>query len=93
MKKIFKFAMMFVLAGTLNTAFTSCSSDDDDNSSNGSNNNEEKFKDKSYGDAAMNACDDVIIELGNAMKAINNKHTFPIKKLDFVCLILRIWCR
>lgn len=77
MKKIFNFAMMFVLTGTLNAAFISCSSDDDDNSS---NNSEEKFKDKSYGDAAMTACDEVITELGNAMKAINKSQLSEAQK-------------
>lgn len=33
MKKVFKYAMLFMAAGVLSTGFTSCSDDDDDNSS------------------------------------------------------------
>lgn len=70
MKKILKFAMMFAVTGTLSFGFASCSNDDDNNDNNGKGDQTSKFSDASYGTEAMKACDDIIAQLGVAMKAI-----------------------
>ena len=68
MKKIFNFATMLALTGIMSSSFTACSSDDDD--PNPTPLIDDKYSDKSYGTAAMNACDDLIAKLSAAMKAI-----------------------
>ncbi|MBQ7421377.1 MAG: imelysin [Prevotella sp.] len=66
MKKIFKYAMLFIVACNMTIGFTSC--DDDDNK--GSNDN--VYADKSYGNAAMAACDDLTDLLIQANAAIGS---------------------
>ncbi|MBO4314639.1 MAG: imelysin [Prevotella sp.] len=65
MKRIYKFALMFVVAGMLSTGFTACSSDDDD-----SNNN--NYTDKTYGQNAIDACANVVTQLEAANKMISS---------------------
>ncbi|MCR5130088.1 MAG: imelysin [Prevotella sp.] len=56
MKKLFKYALLFATAFALSTGFTACSDDDDDNTS------EDVYKDRSYGNAAIDACASVVTE-------------------------------
>ena len=62
MKKIFYFAAVLLMGLT----FTACSSDDD----NKGNDTETKYKDKTYGNAAMDACDNLGSVLVKANTAI-----------------------
>ena len=62
MKKIL-ICMMALLVGAM--TFTACSSDDDND-----NQNADKFKDRTYGMAAINACGDVVSQFEAANKAI-----------------------
>lgn len=62
MRKIFKFALMFAVAGMISSGFTACSSDDDDN--------DNKFADKTYGQNAIDACANVVTQFENANKII-----------------------
>ena len=50
------------------TAFTACSSDDDDNSN--ATPSEEAYKDRTYGNAAIDACDQTVTALNTANEAI-----------------------
>ena len=49
--------------------FTSCSSDDNENNSNGTP-SEEAYKDRTYGNAAIDACDKTVTALSSANEAI-----------------------
>ena len=62
MKKIL-ICMMALLVGAM--TFIACSSDDDND-----NQNADKFKDRTYGMAAINACGDVVSQFEAANKAI-----------------------
>ena len=66
MKKITYFMMTLLMGLT----FTACSDDDSNSNSDNDNGstivNDAKFKDRSYGTAAIDACADVVIALGNA---------------------------
>ena len=64
MRKLFKFAMMFAVAGMMATGFTACSSSDDDN--------DDKFSDRTYGQNAIDACANVVTQLENANKVISS---------------------
>lgn len=64
MRKLFKFAMMFAMAGMMATGFTACSSSDDDN--------DDKFSDRTYGQNAIDACANVVTQLENANKVISS---------------------
>ena len=64
MRKLFKFAMMFAMAGMMATGFTACSSNDDDN--------DDKFSDRTYGQNAIDACANVVTQLENANKVISS---------------------
>ena len=64
--KNFKTLSVAVLLGAL--AFTACSSDDDDNNDN--NTPDAAYRDKSYGNAAMDACDVLAKELVKANEVI-----------------------
>jgi len=57
MKKIFYLATVLFMG----LSFTACSSDDDDNSSN--NTSEAQYKDKSYGQKAIDACVNIVSNL------------------------------
>ena len=69
MKSIFKFAMMFAMTSTLALGFTACGDDDDDNSP-VQPTDEAKYKDKSYGQAAIDACAEVTKQFTAANEAI-----------------------
>jgi len=70
MKKIFKFAMMFAMTSTLALGFTACGSDDDDDNGPVQPTDEAKYKDKSYGQAAIDACAEVTKQFTAANEAI-----------------------
>ncbi len=60
MKNIFKFSMMSVLAAVCLSGLSSCSSDDDSNDEDTNQPvSEEQYKDRSYGQAAIDACAEV----------------------------------
>lgn len=64
MEKIFKYAMLFVAACTLTTGFTACDDDDPENPI------EDMYKDRSYGNLAIDACNNVVTELDAANSVI-----------------------
>ena len=71
MKKITYFMMALMMGFT----FTACGDDDDNNSNNNDNSsstivNDAKYKDHSYGTAAIDACADLVDELGDANEII-----------------------
>ncbi len=75
MKKLFKFVLLASVTLIMPNLFVSCSSDDDDNntSSNSSSTivtDDPRYKDKSYGQAAINSCVDLVSELENANSII-----------------------
>jgi hypothetical protein len=67
MKKIFRVSMMFALMGMLSQGVTSCSKDDDSNNQAGG---EERFTDRSYGQAAIDACAEVTRQFSAANEVI-----------------------
>ena len=71
MKKITYFMMALMMGFT----FTACGDDDDNKSNNNDNSgstivNDAKYKDRSYGTAAIDACADLVDELGDANEII-----------------------
>ena len=85
MKNLLKYAMLFAAAGTLSMSFTACSSDDDNNSSDDGFNivttapvvdqdtytaNTSSYKDKSFGETAIDNCATLVNELAAANQAI-----------------------
>lgn len=56
MKKIFKYALLFAAACTLTTGFTACDDDDNDDPT------EDQYKDRTYGNQAIDACSSVVSE-------------------------------
>ncbi|MBQ9636907.1 MAG: imelysin [Prevotella sp.] len=66
MKKIFKYAMMFATACIISMSFTACGDDDDEK--------DDVYKDRSYGNLAIDACGDVVsqLEAANAVIAQSN---------------------
>ena len=66
MKKILFYA--FCMAMSL--SFTACSSDNDNNGSGGGTDTEAKYKDKSYGNSAIDACMSTVNELTKANTAV-----------------------
>ena len=71
MKKVFYSVLMFAFASTLCLGFTACSSDDEDSETRiESDDTEAIYKDKQYGTAAMEACENIISQLNAAMRDI-----------------------
>ena len=85
MKNLLKYAMLFAAAGTLSMSFTACSSDDDNNSSDDGFNivtttpivdqdtytaNTSNYKDKSFGQIAIDNCATLVNKLVAANQAI-----------------------
>ena len=85
MKNLLKYAMLFAAAGMLSMSFTACSSDDDNNSSDDGFNivttapvvdqdtytaNTSSYKDKSFGETAIDNCATLVNELAAANQAI-----------------------
>ncbi len=66
MKTKFILAMALMMGAM---TFTSCSSDDNENNSNGTP-SEEAYKDRTYGNAAIDACDKTVTALSSANEAI-----------------------
>ena len=65
MKKIFKYALLFAAACTLSTGFTACSDDDDPKDP-----TEDQYKDRMYGNEAIDACANVVSEFEAANSII-----------------------
>lgn len=65
MKKIFKYALLFAAACTLSTGFTACSDDDDPKDP-----TEDQYKDRTYGNEAIDACANVVSEFEAANSII-----------------------
>ncbi len=74
MKKIFKYALLFAAACTLSMSFTACSDDDDDDTKTPDEGStivdDAKYKDTSYGNAAIDACAEVVKQLESANSII-----------------------
>lgn len=66
MKKVFKYALVLLAASVMPLSFSSCSNDDN----NGNDSTDPKYSDKSYGTAAMDACNTLSLALRDANKAI-----------------------
>lgn len=67
MKKIFNYALLFATVFTLSMTFTACG-DDDTTGRGGGNDN--KYKDRSYGNAAIDACTNVVTNFEAAYTTI-----------------------
>ncbi len=66
MRKIFKLAWMFAVAGMMTMGFSACSSDDDND------NNDDQYTDRSYGQSAIDACTKLVTQLESANRTIAN---------------------
>jgi len=64
MKKIFKYALLFAAACTLTTGFTACDDDNNDDPT------EDQYKDRTYGNQAIDACSSVVSEFEAANSII-----------------------
>ena len=64
MKKIFKYALLFAAACTLTTGFTACDDDNNDDPT------EDQYKDRTYGNQAIDACSGVVSEFEAANSII-----------------------
>ena len=69
MRKIFKFALFFVVAGIMSMGFNACSKEDNDN--------EDKYSDRTYGQYAIDACNDIVIQLEAANRIIASTNLNP----------------
>ena len=65
MKKIFKFALLFAAACMLTTGFTACGDDNEENK-------DDVYKDRSYGNQAVDACANVVAKFEAANGVIAN---------------------
>ena len=69
MKKIY-FCAIYAFCMAMSLSFTACSSDNDNNGSGGGTDTEAKYKDKSYGNSAIDACMSTVNELTKANTAV-----------------------
>ena len=69
MRKIFKFALIFVVAGIMSMGFNACSKEENDN--------EDKYSDRTYGQYAIDACNDIVIQLEAANRIIASTNLNP----------------
>ena len=70
MKNVFKIVLLTALTFVTPTLFVSCSDDDDNKNSSSSIVDDPRFKDKSYGAAAITACSNLVSQLESANKTI-----------------------
>lgn len=85
MKNLFKYAMLFAAVCAMSMGFTACSSDDDDNNS--GNAEEAIYKDKTYGNQAIDACDKLANQLVKANEVIG-KSSLSAEQEEFLYKVL-----
>lgn len=69
MNKIFKFALLFAAATTMTLGFTACDDDDDNKET-----TEEQYKDRTYGNSAIEACENLVSALEEAYAVIGSSN-------------------
>lgn len=85
MKNLFKNVMLFAAVCAMSMGFTACSSDDDDNNS--GNAEEAIYKDKTYGNQAIDACDNLANQLVKANEVIG-KSSLSAEQEEFLYKVL-----
>ena len=81
MKKIFKYALLFAAACTLTTGFTACDDDNNDDPT------EDQYKDRTYGNLAIDACSSVVSEF-EAANSIIAKATLTSEQENYLRNVL-----
>ena len=81
MKKIFKYALLFAAACTLTTGFTACDDDNNDDPT------EDQYKDRTYGNQAIDACSNVVSEF-EAANGIIAKATLTSEQENYLRNVL-----
>ena len=81
MKKIFKYALLFAAACTLTTGFTACDDDNNDDPT------EDQYKDRTYGNQAIDACSSVVSEF-EAANSIIAKATLTSEQENYLRNVL-----
>ena len=81
MKKIFKYALLIAAACTLTTGFTACDDDDNDDPT------EDQYKDRTYGNQAIDACSSVVSEF-EAANSIIAKATLTSEQENYLRNVL-----
>ena len=77
MKKIFKYALLFAAACMLTTGFTACDDDNNDDPT------EDQYKDRTYGNQAIDACSNVVSEF-EAANSIIAKATLTSEQENYL---------
>ena len=73
MKKIFRFAMLFMATLMIGASLSSCSDSDDNNGGSSS----DIYKDPTYGQAAISSCDELVSALNAAYRQIGTRTLTP----------------
>ena len=81
MRKIFKYALLFAAACTLTTGFTACDDDNNDDPT------EDQYKDRTYGNQAIDACSNVVSEF-EAANSIIAKATLTSEQENYLRNVL-----
>ncbi len=81
MKKIFKYALLIAAACTLTTGFTACDDDNNDDPT------EDQYKDRTYGNQAIDACSSVVSEF-EAANSIIAKATLTSEQENYLRNVL-----